>query len=133
MSLLPAWRKSGTCQHFHGPIGPPSFHPHGSIQRASAGIFANSLTCSNLLDCWELKASWPAVSADGMRALAFAFSTARADEEPVGALVVFQAVDACEASADERTQLQEARQALTAMGITSPAHASLRAGGWSGK
>jgi len=44
-----------------------------------------------------------------MRALAFERSNARAGEKPVGALVVFQAVDAREASPDERKLLQEAR------------------------
>jgi hypothetical protein len=62
------------------------------------------------LDRWELKESWLVVSADGMRA--FERSNARAGEKPVGARVVFQAVDACEASPEERKQLQEARKAL---------------------
>ncbi len=65
----------------------------------------------DLLDRWELEESWLVVSADGMRALAFERSNARAGEKPVGALVVFQAVDAREASPDERKQLQEARKA----------------------
>jgi hypothetical protein len=64
-----------------------------------------------LLDRWELEESWLVVSADGMRALAFERSNARAGEKPVGALVVFQAVDAREASSEERKQLQEARKA----------------------
>ena len=41
------------------------------------------------LDRWELEESWLVVSADGMRALAFERSNARAGEMPVGALVVF--------------------------------------------
>jgi hypothetical protein len=64
-----------------------------------------------LLDRWELEESWLVVSADGMRALAFERSNARAGEKPVGALVVFQAVDAREATPEERKQLQEARKA----------------------
>jgi hypothetical protein len=63
------------------------------------------------LDRWELDESWLVVSADGMRALAFERSNARAGEKPVGALVVFQAVEVREATADERKQLQEARKA----------------------
>jgi hypothetical protein len=63
------------------------------------------------LDRWELEESWLVVSADGMRALAFERSNARAGEKPVGALVVFQAVDAREATPEERKQLQEARKA----------------------
>jgi hypothetical protein len=66
---------------------------------------------SDLLDRWELEESWVVVSADGMRALAFERSNARAGEKPVGALVVFQAVDVREASADERRALQQARKA----------------------
>jgi hypothetical protein len=59
----------------------------------------------------ELDESWLVVSADGMRALAFQRSNARAGEKPVGALVVFQASEVREASVDERKQLQEARKA----------------------
>ena len=65
----------------------------------------------DLIDRWELEESWLVVSADGMRALAFERANARAGEKPVGALVVFQAVDAREATPDERKQLQEARKA----------------------
>ncbi|HEY1389167.1 MAG TPA: hypothetical protein VGF38_11540 [Ktedonobacterales bacterium] len=63
------------------------------------------------LSAWELDESWLVVSADGMRALAFQRSNARAGEKPVGALVVFQAVAVREATADERKRLQEARKA----------------------
>jgi hypothetical protein len=60
---------------------------------------------------WELEESWLVVSADGMRALTFARSNARAGEKPVGALVVFQASAVREATPEERKQLQEARKA----------------------
>jgi hypothetical protein len=63
------------------------------------------------LSKWELDESWLVVSADGMRALAFQRSNARAGEKPVGALVVFQAATVRETTADERKQLQEARKA----------------------
>jgi hypothetical protein len=66
---------------------------------------------TDLLERWELEESWVVVSAEGMRALAFERSNARAGEKPVGAMVVFQAVDVREASADERKQLQAARKA----------------------
>ena len=59
----------------------------------------------------ELDESWLVVSADGMRAVAFERSNARAGEKPVGTLVVFQAVAVREATAEERKQLQEARKA----------------------
>jgi hypothetical protein len=63
------------------------------------------------LDKWELDESWVVVSAEGMRALAFERTNARAGEKPVGALVVFQGVEAREATPDERKQLQQARKA----------------------
>ena len=66
---------------------------------------------TDMLDRWELEESWIVVTADAMRALAFERANARAGEKPVGALVVFQAVDAREATADERKQLQAARKA----------------------
>lgn len=65
---------------------------------------------SDLLDRWELEESWLVVAADGMRALAFERSNARAGEKPVGALVVFQGVEVREASQDERKTLQAARK-----------------------
>src|SRR5690242_17676497 len=45
------------------------------------------------LERWELDESWLIVSAEGMRALAFERANARAGEKPVGAMVVFQAVE----------------------------------------
>src|SRR5215469_6456837 len=63
------------------------------------------------LDKWELEESWVVVSADGMRALAFERSNARAGEKRVGALVVYQGVEAREAKPEERKALQEARKA----------------------
>jgi hypothetical protein len=62
----------------------------------------------DILDRWELEESWLVVSAEGMRALAFERSNARAGEKPVGALVVFQAIDAREANPEERKRLQDA-------------------------
>lgn len=44
---------------------------------------------TDLLERWELEESWVVVSAEGMRALAFERSNARAGEKPVAALVVF--------------------------------------------
>ena len=64
-----------------------------------------------ILDQWELEESWVVVSAEGMRALAFERSNARAGEKSVGALVVFQGAEAREATADERKALQQARKA----------------------
>jgi hypothetical protein len=66
---------------------------------------------ADVLDQWEMEESWVVVLAEGMRALAFERSNARAGEKPVGALVVFQAVEAREAKPEERKALQEARKA----------------------
>src|SRR5258706_14693109 len=65
----------------------------------------------DLLDKWELEEAWIVVSADGIRALGFARTNARVGEKAVGALVVFQASEVREASADERRALQQARKA----------------------
>ena len=65
---------------------------------------------TELLERWELEESWVAVTADGMRALAFQRSNARAGEKAVGALVIFQATDVREATSDERRALMEARK-----------------------
>ncbi len=67
---------------------------------------------AEVLSRWELEEQWVIVSADGLRALAFERTNARAGEKPVGALVVFQATDVREATLDERKALQEARRAL---------------------
>ena len=64
-----------------------------------------------MLDRWELDESWVVISAEDMRALAFERTNARAGEKPVGALVVFQAVAAREATPQERKDLQQARKA----------------------
>jgi hypothetical protein len=63
------------------------------------------------LEKWELDESWVVVSAEGMRALAFERNNVRAGEKPVGALVVFQGVEAREATESERKELQQARKA----------------------
>jgi hypothetical protein len=67
---------------------------------------------TDLLDRWEMEESWVVVSADGMRALGFERNNVRAGEKAVGALVIFQAREVREASAEERKQLQEARKAV---------------------
>ena len=64
----------------------------------------------DLLDKWELEESWVVVGADGMRALGFTRSNARAGERNVGALVVFQGIEAREVTGDERKNLQAARK-----------------------
>jgi hypothetical protein len=65
---------------------------------------------TELLERWELEESWVAVTADGMRALAFQRSNARIGEKAVGALVIFQATDVRDATSDERRALMEARK-----------------------
>src|SRR5690242_7895877 len=65
----------------------------------------------DILERWELEEAWVVVGAEGMRALAFERQNVRAGEKPVGAMVVFQAGEVREASAEERKQLQAARKA----------------------
>ena len=79
--------------------------------RVLCEIPQNQAPSTDQLSKWELDESWLIVSAEGMRALAFERSNARAGEKPVGALVIFQGVAVREATADERKQLQEARKA----------------------
>lgn len=77
--------------------------------RVLCEIPQNQAPSTDQLSKWELDESWLIVSAEGMRALAFERSNARAGEKPVGGLVIFQAVAIREATSDERKQLQEAR------------------------
>jgi hypothetical protein len=65
----------------------------------------------DILEQWEMEESWLVVSANTMRALGFTRSNARPGEKAVGALVIFQATDVREATADERRALMEARKA----------------------
>jgi hypothetical protein len=65
---------------------------------------------SDTLEKWELEETWLVVSANTMRALGFTRSNARPGEKAVGALVIFQATDVREATADERRALMEARK-----------------------
>jgi hypothetical protein len=64
----------------------------------------------DILEQWELEESWLVVSANTMRALGFTRSNARPGEKAVGALVIFQATEVREATADERRALMEARK-----------------------
>jgi hypothetical protein len=82
----------------------------GMRDRVLCELPAERAPKAETLDKWEMDESWIVVSAEGMRALAFARNNVRAGEKPVGAMVIFQGVEAREASADERKQLQEARK-----------------------
>jgi len=64
-----------------------------------------------LLEKWELEEAWVVVSADTMRALSFKRSNARPGEKDTGALVIFQAAEIREATAEERKALQASRKA----------------------
>lgn len=63
-----------------------------------------------ILDKWEMEESWVVAGAEGMRALGFTRSNARAGERAVGALVVFQGVEVRDVTGDERKNLQAARR-----------------------
>src|SRR6516165_1748464 len=65
----------------------------------------------DILEQWEMEESWLVVSANTMRALGFTRSNARPGEKAVGALVIFQATDVREATADERRPPRGARKA----------------------
>ena len=65
---------------------------------------------TDILEQWEMEETWLVVSANTMRALGFTRSNARPGEKAVGALVIFQATDVREATADERRALMEARK-----------------------
>jgi hypothetical protein len=64
-----------------------------------------------LLEKWELEESWVIVSANSYRGIGFTRKNPRPNEKGVGALVIFQATEAHEASPEERKALQEARKA----------------------
>jgi regulator of protease activity HflC (stomatin/prohibitin superfamily) len=63
------------------------------------------------LEQWEMEETWVVLTARSLRAITFARQNTRAGEKDTGALVVFQAVEVHEASADDRKKLQEARKA----------------------
>jgi hypothetical protein len=65
---------------------------------------------SDTLEQWEMEETWLVVSANTMRALGFTRSNARPGEKAVGAMVIFQATDVREATADERRSLMEQRK-----------------------
>jgi hypothetical protein len=65
---------------------------------------------SDTLEQWEMDETWVVVSANSMRALGFTRANARPGEKAVGALVIFQATEVREATADERRNLMEARK-----------------------
>jgi hypothetical protein len=65
---------------------------------------------SDVLEQWEMEETWLVVSANTMRALGFIRSNARPGEKAAGALVIFHATEAHEATADERRAQMEARK-----------------------
>jgi hypothetical protein len=65
----------------------------------------------DILERWELDEAWVVIGADRLRAIGFKRPNARPGEKEAGALVVFQASEIREATAEERKQLQAARKA----------------------
>jgi len=65
----------------------------------------------DILERWELEEAWVVVSADRLRAIGFKRPPARPGEKEAGAMVIFQAAEVREATADERKQLQASRKA----------------------
>ena len=82
----------------------------GMRERVLCEIGLESAPKLETMERWELEESWVVLSAESMRALAFARSNARAGEKAVGALVIFQATEVREATPDERRALQQARK-----------------------
>jgi hypothetical protein len=80
----------------------------------------------DILEQWEMEESWLVVSANTMRALGFTRSNARPGEKAVGALVIFQATDVREATADERRALMEARKVSKLQGQQAASQAAPR-------
>lgn len=62
------------------------------------------------LEQWEMDETWIVIQAASLRQLGFARKQARAGESAVGAMVIFQAVEIREATADERKSLNEHRK-----------------------
>ncbi len=88
-----------------------SLNVPGMRERVLCELPLEAAPKTDLLDRWEMEESWVTVAADGMRAIGFARGNARPGEKAVGALVVFQASEVREATADERKALQQARKA----------------------
>jgi hypothetical protein len=88
-----------------------SLNVPGMRERVLCELPLDAAPKTDLLDRWEMEESWVTVAADGMRAIGFARGNARPGEKAVGALVVFQASEVREATADERKALQQARKA----------------------
>src|SRR4029078_11818208 len=68
---------------------------------------------SDVMEHGEMEEAWLVVCANTMRALGFTRSNARPGEKAVGALVIFQATEVREATADERRALLGARSVST--------------------
>jgi hypothetical protein len=83
----------------------------GMTERVLCEMALDVAPKSDTLENWEMDETWLVVSANAMRALGFTRNNARPGEKAVGALVIFQATEVREATADERRQLMEARKA----------------------
>jgi hypothetical protein len=79
-------------------------------ERLMVEIAAESAPAQDQMQRWELEESWLMVGCSSLRALGFTRKKVRAGEKAAGALVIFQAAEIREASAEERKQLQAARR-----------------------
>jgi hypothetical protein len=73
-------------------------------------IAAENAPSTDQMQRWELEETWLMVGCSSLRALGFTRKKVRAGEKAAGALVIFQAAEIREASAEERKQLQVARR-----------------------
>jgi len=64
----------------------------------------------DICERWELEEAWVVVGADRLRAIGYKRPNPRPGEKEAGAMVIFQASEIREATAEERKALQQARK-----------------------
>ena len=63
----------------------------GQRERVLCELPLDAAPSTDIMERWELEESWVVISANSMRAIGFARNSARAGENAVGTLVIFQA------------------------------------------
>jgi hypothetical protein len=79
-------------------------------ERLLCEIAAENAPALEQMQRWELEESWLLVGCSALRALGFTRKKVRPGEKAAGALVIFQASEIREATAEEKKQLQAARR-----------------------
>jgi len=83
----------------------------GMQDRLTAEIAQEAAPKPDVLERLELEESYVVVSCDRLRAIGYTRPNPRPGEKAAGAMVIFQATEIREATADERKALQQARKA----------------------